>query len=99
MATLYDGKGKVLIEDGAFLTDRYALQSHLKLRGLSTMLETANFDEATIVDRPETRWSPYHGRQMRARVAETILRGQTIWNGTQVTGKPGDGQFVKRQSA
>ncbi|MCC6717267.1 MAG: amidohydrolase family protein [Acetobacteraceae bacterium] len=56
------------------------------------------FDEAIIVDRPETRWSPYHGRPMRARVAETILRGQTIWNGTQVTGHPGDGQFIKRQS-
>ena len=60
--------------------------------------ENYNFDQAIIVDRPETRWSPYHGRQMRARVTETILRGQTIWNGTQVTGKPGDGQFVKRQS-
>ena len=61
--------------------------------------ETYNFDQAIIVDRPETRWSPYHGRQMRARVIETILRGQTIWNGTQITGKPGDGKFVKRQSA
>jgi allantoinase len=57
-----------------------------------------NFDQAIIVDRPETRWSPYHGRPMRGRVVETILRGQTIWNGTTVTGKPGDGQFVKRQS-
>ena len=65
------------------------------------VMQRANytFDEATIVDRPETRWSPYHGRLMRARVAETILRGQTIWNGTEVTGKPGNGQFVKRQSA
>lgn len=61
--------------------------------------DTYNFDEAIIVDRPETSWSPYHGRQMRARVAETILRGQTIWNGTTVLGKPGDGRFVKRQSA
>ena len=34
------------------------------------------FDEATIVDRPEMRWSPYHGRRMRARVAATFLRGQ-----------------------
>ena len=56
------------------------------------------FDEAIIVDRPETRWSPYHGRRMRGRVIETILRGQTIWNGTTVTSQPGDGQFVKRQS-
>ena len=33
------------------------------------------FDEAAIVDRPELRWSPYHGRRMRARVAATVLRG------------------------
>ena len=56
------------------------------------------FNEADIVDRPETRWSPYHGRRMRARVTETILRGQTIWNGTKVTGLPGAGQFIRRQS-
>ncbi len=59
---------------------------------------TYNFDQAIIVDRPETRWSPYHGRPMRGRVIETVLRGQTIWNGTAVTGQPGAGQFVKRQS-
>ena len=56
------------------------------------------FDEADIVDRPETRWSPYHGRRMRARVVETVLRGRTIWNGSAVTGKAGDGRFVRRQS-
>jgi len=56
------------------------------------------FDEAEIVDRPETRWSPYHGRRMRARVAETILRGRTIWNGSNVLGHPGDGKFVRRQT-
>ena len=33
LATLYDGHGKVLIDAGAFPTDRYALQSHLALRG------------------------------------------------------------------
>lgn len=58
-----------------------------------------DFDEAIIVDRPETRWSPYHGRRMRGRVVETVLRGRTIWDGTSVIGKPGDGSFVKRQSA
>jgi allantoinase len=54
------------------------------------------FDEAAIVDRPEMRWSPYHGRPMRARVAETVLRGRTIWDGTAVTGAPGDGRFLRR---
>ncbi|WP_309717013.1 kynureninase [Armatimonas sp.] len=48
LATLYDGKGKVLIEHGAFPTDRYALQSHLKLRGVSEGLVAVAPDEAEI---------------------------------------------------
>ena len=54
------------------------------------------FDEASIQDRPELRWSPYHGREMRARVAETVLRGRTIWDGATVLAKPGDGRFIRR---
>ena len=54
------------------------------------------FDEADIQDRPEMRWSPYHGREMRARVAATVLRGRTIWDGATVLAKPGDGQFIRR---
>ena len=56
------------------------------------------FDEATIQDRPEMRWSPYHGRRMRARVVATVLRGRTIWDGAQVLATPGTGQFVKRET-
>jgi allantoinase len=56
------------------------------------------FDEAAIVDRPELRWSPYHGRRMRARVAATLLRGRLIWDGTKVLATPGQGHFVPRQS-
>lgn len=64
------------------------------------VLERANynFDEAIIVDRPELRWSPYHGRAMRARVAATYLRGNCIWDGKSVLAKPGDGAFVRRQA-
>lgn len=54
------------------------------------------FDEAAIEDRPEMRWSPYHGRAMRARVAATVLRGRTIWDGARVLAAPGDGRFVRR---
>jgi allantoinase len=54
------------------------------------------FDEAQIVDRPELRWSPYHGRRMRARVAATFLRGRLIWDGSQVLARPGDGRFLCR---
>jgi len=56
------------------------------------------FDEATIVDRPELRWSPYHGRRMRARVAATVLRGRLIWDGATVLAAPGAGRFVPRQT-
>ena len=57
-----------------------------------------SFDEASIVDRPELRWSPYHGRKMRARVAATVLRGVVIWDGQQVLARPGDGRFVQRET-
>jgi len=57
------------------------------------------FDEADIVDLPNLRWSPYHGRPMRARVAATYLRGTCIWDGAQVLATPGSGRFVKRQSS
>ena len=54
------------------------------------------FDEADIQDRPEMRWSPYHGREMRARVVATVLRGRLVWDGTDVLARPGDGVFLKR---
>jgi allantoinase len=57
------------------------------------------FDEADIVDRPEMRWSPYHGRKMRARVAATVLRGAVIWDGAQVLATPGTGRFITRSAA
>ena len=55
------------------------------------------FDEASIQDRPEMRWSPYQGRRMAARVAATMLRGQVIWDGESVLATPGTGRFVKRE--
>ena len=57
------------------------------------------FDEADIQDRPEMRWSPYHGRAMRARVAATLLRGEIVWDGASVLAVPGTGRFVKREAA
>ncbi|NKC33647.1 dihydroorotase [Falsiroseomonas selenitidurans] len=63
------------------------------------ILETGDFvfDERIIKDREDARWSPYHGRAMKARVAATILRGAEIWNGTEVKARPGTGRFVPRQ--
>jgi allantoinase len=55
------------------------------------------FDERDIRDREDARWSPYHGRAMRARVVATWLRGRRIWDGREVLAKPGTGRFVRRQ--
>jgi allantoinase len=55
------------------------------------------FDAADIVDVEDARWSPYHGRAMRARVAAAFLRGACIWDGCQVLARPGTGRFVPRQ--
>ncbi|GAC1341878.1 MAG: amidohydrolase family protein [Acetobacteraceae bacterium] len=65
------------------------------------ILEPGNFtfDEADIEDRPELRWSPYHGRQMRARVAATLLRGKLVWDGRAVLAPPGTGRFLARGAA
>ena len=37
------------------------------------------------------------GAAMQARVAATLLRGEEIWNGSEVKAKPGTGRFVPRQ--
>jgi allantoinase len=55
------------------------------------------FDQADIVDRQELRWSPYHGRPMKARVASTFLRGRLIWNDGATLSTPGTGRFVPRE--
>ena len=54
------------------------------------------FAEAESQDVPAMRWSPYHGRAMRARVAATMLRGQLVWDGATVLATPGQGRFVRR---
>lgn len=57
-----------------------------------------SFDEAAIEDVPTMRWSPYHGRPMRARVAATLLRGELIWDGATVLARPGQGRFIRREA-
>jgi allantoinase len=41
------------------------------------------------------KWSPYAGIRLPARVAATFVRGQKVWDGKNVIGKPGKGQFIK----
>lgn len=56
------------------------------------------FDARRIEDREEHRWSVWDGWEMRARVAETWLRGRRVWDGERVLGQAGDGRFVPRVS-
>jgi allantoinase len=109
MFTLLDERGLSLT-----LMATYCAESSAKMHGLwprkgairvgsdadLCVLERGDFvfDEASIEDRPEMRWSPYHGRRMRARVAATWLRGTLIWDGSTVLASPGGGQFVRRQT-
>ncbi len=56
------------------------------------------FDQSHILDRADMRWSPYHGRRMRGRVAATYLRRRLIWDGERLLATPGSGRFVPGQS-
>lgn len=51
-----------------------------------------------IQDVPALRWSPYHGRPMRARVAAMVLRGGLTGDGAQVLAQPGQGRFIRREA-
>jgi allantoinase len=39
-------------------------------------------------------WTPYEGIGVQGRIVKTILRGRTIYDGLNVTARPGDGAFV-----
>jgi allantoinase len=42
------------------------------------------------------KWSPFDGETFAVGVAATYVRGKLIWNGTEIVGNPGDGQFLPR---
>jgi len=39
-------------------------------------------------------WTPYEGLPMLGRVRTTLVRGRVVYDGTQVTASPGDGEFI-----
>ncbi len=51
------------------------------------------FDAANMAS--AVKWSPYDGMTFGARVTDTYLRGQPVFENGRVTGAPGDGQFVR----
>ena len=108
MLTLLEGRGLPVTLMARFCAERPA-----RFHGLSPkkgairvgadadlcVLERGDFrfDAHGIRDREDARWSPYHGRALRARVAATWLRGRLVWDGREVLAKPGAGRFVPRQ--
>ncbi len=42
----------------------------------------------------KTQLNPYHGRKLKGKVTQTILRGEVIMEEGEVIGKPGYGKFV-----
>ena len=107
MFTLLDERGlspclmaRYCAEQTAKLHGLYPKKGAIRIGSDADLLVMARadyaFDEACIVDLPAQRWSPYHGRRMRGRVAATVLRGRTIWDGATVSALPGSGRFVRR---
>ncbi len=46
--------------------------------------------------RSSAGWTPYDGMTVNGKIIRTLLRGKTIYDGTEVTAEPGYGQFIPR---
>jgi len=44
--------------------------------------------------RSNAGWPPYEGRSVTGRVTMTLVRGEVVYDGTDVVGRPGGGRFV-----
>jgi allantoinase len=44
-------------------------------------------------------WSPYDGMELPGRIGLTMVRGRVVYDGSSVTGQPGNGQFILPQQA
>jgi len=40
-------------------------------------------------------WSPYDGRAMKGKIVRTLVRGETVYDGTVIVVEPGFGKFVE----
>ena len=79
---------------------------HFRLVPRKGALEVGNDADIAIVERADysydptkghtcVDWSPFSGRRLKARVRETWLRGQRIYDGVKVVSEPRAGQFVR----
>ncbi|KQL48299.1 hypothetical protein AN963_00290 [Brevibacillus choshinensis] len=70
------------------------------------------YDADFAVIDPEAKWvidenqfhsnsklTPFHGKEVQGKIIQTIVRGTTVYDGTDVTVKPGFGKFVAGAAA
>ncbi len=103
-------QGKITLER---LTD-FLAETPARLYGLyprKGALQVGSDADFTIVDMSQSYklearqmhtscgWIPYEGWEVRGKVTHTILRGMVVMRLGEMTGKPGEGRFIKRQVA
>ena len=59
------------------------------------MGEETHITQATLLTNARAISRLTDGRRYKGRILRTILRGETVWNGTAITAPPGIGRFVK----
>jgi allantoinase len=60
-----------------------------------TIIEPASYPYDPAKGHTCVDWSPYAGKQLRAKVAGTWRRGELVFDGAKVISKPGSGKFVR----
>lgn len=60
------------------------------------VLEPGRFPYDSRHAHDDVNWSPYDGMVFTVRVAATLVRGTSVWDGTDVLVAPGFGRFVRR---
>lgn len=61
-----------------------------------TVIDEGSFIYDSSQAQDEVHWSPYDGMTFAARIAATFVRGQQVWNGSEVVGRQGGGYFIPR---
>ena len=46
----------------------------------------------------KAKYTPFHGMKLKGAIDRTIVRGNIVYEKGEILGKPGYGQFVKRQN-
>ena len=60
------------------------------------VLESGSFDWDEARAHDGLRWSPFHGETFAAKVAATYLRGELVWDGTDIINTAGSGRYITR---